>query len=76
MRQLQCVPTKYVFSISEIFTIRFFKQILNLIQINEHLEMSKFSCSLSCTWMTKKTVYSMLLTAYLKMFHGSILLNC
>ena len=32
-----------------------------------------FSCSLSCTWMTIID-YFMLLTAYLKMFHGSILL--
>ena len=54
MRQLQCVPTTFVFSKNEIFTIRFFKQILNLIQINEHVEMNKFSCSLSCTWMTIK----------------------
>ena len=57
MRQFHCVPTTYVFSINEYFTISFFfKQILNhfnsFIQRNEHIEMNNFSCSLSCTWMT------------------------
>ena len=50
MRQFQCVPTSYVFSINEFFTISFFK--LSFIQTNEHVEMNKFACSLSCTWMT------------------------
>ena len=57
MRQFQCVPTTYVFSIDEFFTISFFKtnsQPLSLIQRNEHVEMNNFSCSLSCTWMTIK----------------------
>ena len=54
MRQFQCVPTTYVFSINEILTINIFKQILNhfhLFQKNGHVEMNNFSCSLSCTWM-------------------------
>ena len=38
------------------FTISFFfktnSQPLSLIQWNEHVELNKFSCSLSCTWMT------------------------
>ena len=49
------VPTTYVFSINEFFTISFFKtnsQQLSLIQRNEHVEMNNFSCSLSCTWLT------------------------
>ena len=29
LRQFQCVPTTYVFSINEVFTISFLKQILN-----------------------------------------------
>ena len=48
----QCVPSTYVFSINEFFTISFFKtnsQPLSLIQRNEHVEMDNFSCSLSCT---------------------------
>ena len=52
MRQFQCVPTIYVFSINEIFTISFFKassQPLSFIQSNEHVEMNNNSCSLSCT---------------------------
>ena len=32
MRQFQCVPTTYVFSINEFLTISFFKQILNHFQ--------------------------------------------
>ena len=75
MRQFQCVPATYVFSINEFFTISFFQknsQPLSFIQRNEHVEMNNFSCSLSCTW----TVYFMLLATYLEMFHGSILLNC
>ena len=50
-----CVPTTYVFSIYEFFTISFFKtnsQPLSFIQRNEHVEINNFSCSLSCTWMT------------------------
>ena len=41
--------------INEFFTISFFltnSQPLPFIQRNEHVEMNKFSCSLSCTWMT------------------------
>ena len=45
----------YVFSINEFFTISFVltnsKPFL-FIQRNEHVEMDKFSCSLSCFWMT------------------------
>ena len=55
MRQFQCVPTTYVFSMYEFFIISFFKtnsQPLSFIQRNEHVEMSNFSCSLSCNWMT------------------------
>ena len=54
LRQFQCGPTTYVFSINEFFTISFFKQIqpLSFIQRKEHVEMNNFSCSLSCTWMT------------------------
>ena len=55
MRQFQCVPTSCVFSINEFFTISFFEtnsQPLSFIQINEHVEINNFSCSLSCTWMT------------------------
>ena len=54
MRQFQCVPTTYVFSISEFFTIFFFLTIFNplsFIQGNEHVEMNNVLCSLSCTWM-------------------------
>ena len=51
MRQFQCVPSTYVFSINEFFTISFFKT-NSQIQRNEHVEMNNFSCSLSCTWMT------------------------
>ena len=75
-RQFQCEPTAFVFSINEFFTINVLKTNslpLSFIQRNEHVEMNNFSCSLSCTWMT---VYLMLLTPYLEMFHGSILLNC
>ena len=50
MRQFQCVPTTYIFTINEFFTISFLT--LTFIQRNEHVEMNKFSCSLSCTWMT------------------------
>ena len=67
------------FSINEFFAISFFKtysQPLSIIQRNEHVEMNNFSCSLSCTWMTKQTVYFMLLAANLEIFHGSILLSC
>ena len=52
MRQIQCVPTTYVFTITEFFTISFFltnSQPLSFIQRNEHVEMNTFSCSLSCT---------------------------
>ena len=57
MGQFQCIPTTYVFSINEFFTISFFlkkkkSQPLSFIQRNEHIEMNNFSCSLSCTWMT------------------------
>ena len=56
MRQFQCVPRTYVFSINEFFTISFFlktnSQPLPFIQRNEHVEMNEFSCSLSCIWMT------------------------
>ena len=55
MRQFQCVPTTYLFSINELFTISFLKtdsQLLSLFQRNELVEKNKFSCSLSCTWMT------------------------
>ena len=80
MRQFQCVPTTYVFSINEFINISFFKtnsQPLSFIQRNEHVEMNNFSCSLSCTWMTIiDCPFLMLLAAYLEMFHGSILLNC
>ena len=75
MRQIQCVPTTYVYIINEFFTISSFKtnsQQLSFIQRNKHVEMNNFSCSLSCTWMTMIDC----LTAYLGMFHGSILLNC
>ena len=55
MRQFQCTPTTYVFSISEFFTISFLKTNSQL-QRNKHVEMNNFSCSLSCTqacnWMT------------------------
>ena len=55
MRQFQCVPTPYVFSINKFFTISFFKinsKLLLFNQRNERVEMNNFSCSLSCTWMT------------------------
>ena len=55
MRQFQCVPTTYVFSINELLTISFLitdSQLLSLFQQNEIIEKNKFSCSLSCTWMT------------------------
>ena len=55
MRQFQCIPITYVFSINEFFTISFFKtnsQPLSFIQRNEHVEMNNLSCSLSCNWMT------------------------
>ena len=49
MRQFQCVPTTYVFSINEfftMFTISFFLKInsqpLSFIQRNEHVEMKTF----------------------------------
>ena len=52
MRQFQCVPTTYVFSIKEFFTIFLLKkkqqqktpnsQPLSLIQRNEHAEMNNF----------------------------------
>ena len=56
MRQFQCVPTAYVFSINEFFTISFFKtnsQPPSFIQRNDNLkvEMNNFSCSLPYTWM-------------------------
>ena len=40
---------------SEFFTIGFFitnSQPLSFIQINEHVEMNNFTCSLSYHWMT------------------------
>ena len=56
MRQFLSVPKTYVFSISEFFAKSFFKTnshpVLAYIQRNEHVEMNKFSCILSCTWMT------------------------
>ena len=76
--QFQCVPTMHVFSINEFFTISFFKtnfQSLSFIQRNEHVEMNKFSCSLSFTWMTI-TECLFYASAYLEMFHENILLNC
>ena len=54
VRQFQRVPTTYVFSINEFFTISFFKtnsQPPPFTQRNEHVEMNHFSRSLSCTWM-------------------------
>ena len=50
------IPTTYVFSIYEFFTISFFlnqinAQPLSFIQRKEHVEMNNFLCSLSCTWM-------------------------
>ena len=54
MRQFQCVPTLYVFSINECFSISLFKtnyQPLYFIQRNEHVEMNNILCCLSCTWM-------------------------
>ena len=53
-RQFRCVPTTYVFSINEFFTISFSKTNsppLSLFQWNERVEMNKFLCSLLCTWM-------------------------
>ena len=79
MRQCQCVPATYVFSINEFFTISFFKtksQPLSYYQRNEHVEMNNFSYSLSCTCMTIIDCLFLLLAAYLEMFHGSVLLNC
>ena len=55
MRQFQCVPTTYVFSINEFFNISFFLNKFSttfIVQRNEHVEMDNFSCSSSCTWMT------------------------
>ena len=51
MRPFQCVPTTYIFSINEFFTISFFKtnsKPLSFIQRNEHVQMYKWtsSCSL------------------------------
>ena len=49
------VPTTYVFSLNEFFTISFIisnSRPLSFIQRNEHVEMNNFSRSLSCTWMT------------------------
>ena len=77
MRQFQCVPTTYVLSINEFFTISFFKtnsKPISFIQRNEHVGMDNFSCSLACTWMTIID-YFMLLAAYLEMFQRSILLH-
>ena len=37
------------------FTINFFNKLLNyffMFQCDEHVEINKFLCSLSCTWMT------------------------
>ena len=54
MRQFQCVPTTYAFSINEFFTISLFQtnsQPFSIFQRNEHVEMNNFSCSLSGTWM-------------------------
>ena len=42
MRQFQCVPLTYVFSINEFFTINFYQtnsHPLTFIQRNEHVEM-------------------------------------
>ena len=55
MRQFQCIPTTYVFSVYTFFMISFFKNkfaTTSLFQWNEDVEMNKFSCSLSWTWMT------------------------
>ena len=38
--------------------------------------MNTFSCGLSCTWMPIIDCIFMLLTAYLEMFHWSILRSC
>ena len=54
-RQIQCLPSIYVFSINEFFTVSFFKtnsQPLSIIQRHEHVEKNNFSCCLSCTWVT------------------------
>ena len=62
MRQFQCVPTPYVFSINEIFNIRFSKtnsQPLSFIQRNEQVEINNFSCSLPCIWKTIIDFYFM-----------------
>ena len=61
-------------SINEFFTISFFKQILNHIQRNDHVEMNNFSCSLSCTWMTMIACLFYASAAYFEMFRGKILL--
>ena len=53
MRQFQCVPTTYVFSMNEFFTINFFlKNIFSTTfaySKKEHVEMNNVSCRLSCT---------------------------
>ena len=61
-----CLYTKWVFHHKLLLNI---SQLILFIQRNEHVEINNFSCCLSCT-------YFLLLTAYLEMFHGSILLNC
>ena len=71
MRQFQCVPTIYVFSINEFFTISFFKtnsQPLSFFQRNEHEEMNNFSCSLSCTWVTVLCIRQLLLRCFMGVY--------
>ena len=76
MRQFQYIPTTYVFSIDEYFTVSFFVktnfQPLSFIQRNEHVEMNNYHVVSHAPGSQLYTVYFMLVTAYLEVFHGSI----
>ena len=60
-RQFQCAPTTYDHSINEFFTIKqVFKKtslLLFMFQCNEYVKMTKFLCSLACTWTTIMRVW-------------------
>ena len=61
----QCAPTTYVHSINECFhhkAVLFTNFSTFMFQCYEHVEMSKYLCSLACTWMT--IIDIQLLTAY------------
>ena len=77
----QCAPTTYVNSINECFSpLTFLHKLLNyflMFQCNEHVEMSKFLCSLAGTWMAIIHVDSQfyIIDSLSEMFHWNGMLK-